>query len=221
MEILKRTYLAQWCLLTCLILAGPCLHAQNYPESEYNFKVFDVEGQKVGEIELEEIEISGKRPSKSKIKRGKKRLAKYSRLKWHVHKVYPYAVKVGAILEEINAEIAALPEGEKKRKYIKKKEKSLFGKYENDIRRMTRTQGRILVKLVHRQTGNSMYHLIKDMKSGTTAVFWQSIGLIFGINLKTEYVADDDENWMIERHVQELESGGYNIVYKTNNFALK
>ncbi len=221
METLKQTYLSTWLLLTFAVLAGLNAHAQNYPESEYNFKVFDVDGQKVGQIEFEEIEITGKRPSKAKMKRGKKRLAKYSRLKWHVHKVYPYAVKVGALLQEINAEIAALPEGEKKRKYLKEKEKSLFGKYEQDIRRMTRTQGRILVKLVHRQTGNSMYHLIKDIKSGATAVLWQSVGLIFGINLKVEYEADEDENWMIERLVQELEQGGYNIVYKTTNFALR
>ena len=207
--------------LSFSMLLGNMAVGQNYPDSKYQYKVYEVDGMKVGEIELTEVEITDKRPSKARIRRGQRRLQRYTRLEWHVHKVYPYALKVSEIMEEIDYELKNLPEGEKKKKYIKKKEKSLFGKYEKDLRKMTRTQGRILIKLVYRQTGISMYQIIREMKSGATAVFWQSIGLIFGLNLKVEYDADEEENWMIERIVTKLENGGYNIVYGSPNYVLK
>lgn len=185
------------------------------------FKVYERDGEYIGEWDYDEIEIQRKRPSKAKIRRAKKKLAKYTRLKWHVHKVYPYSVKLGELLEEVNAELAALPDSLTRREYIKQKEDNLFGKYEADIRRMTRSQGKILVKLIHRETGNSMYFLIKDVKSGATAVFWQSIGRIFGINLKSEFEDGNYEDELIEGFVKELEAGGYNIVYKCRNYELK
>lgn len=185
------------------------------------FKVYEREGEYIGEWDYDEIEITRKRPSKAKVRRSKKKLERYTRLKWHVHKVYPYAVKLGGLLEEVNAEISALPDTFTKRQYLKQKEDNLFGKYEEDVRRMTRTQGKILIKLIHRQTGTSMYFLIKDVKSGATAVFWQSIGRIFGINLKSQFEDGDDQDELIEGFVEELEEGAYNIVYKSRYYELK
>ncbi|MEM6263198.1 MAG: DUF4294 domain-containing protein [Bacteroidota bacterium] len=192
-------------------------HAQDTSKA-HNFKIYSIEGVMIGEVDMDAVEINGSMPTKAELRRGKKRLARYNRLRWHVHKVYPYAVKVAELLEEVNATLASMPEGAKKRKYIKEKEKNLFGEYEDDIRRMTRSQGKILVKLVHRETGTSMYGLIKDMKNGTTAVFWQSIGMIFGINLKAEYDVEEEE--LIESFVNDLERGGYNLVYKQMNYRL-
>lgn len=210
------------CFILSIIFLGLTFDAisQN-PRQDPHFKVYEREGVYIGEWDYDEIEIIRKRPSKSKIRRSQKKLERYTRLKWHVHKVYPYAVKLSALLEEVNAEMAALPDTLTKRDYIKQKEDNLFGKYEQDVRRMTRTQGKILVKLIHRQTGTSMYFLIKDVKSGATAVFWQSIGRIFGINLKSQFEDGDDEDELIEKFVEELEEGGYNIVYKCHNFELK
>jgi hypothetical protein len=188
---------------------------------EHRYWVHKQDGKPIGELQFQPVEIVGDRPSKSTLRKGKKRLKRYTRLKWHVHKVYPYAKKVGEILDEIEQEMASLPDSVRMRHYIKSKEENLFGRYEQDIRKMTRTQGKILVKLVHRETGQSMYYLVKDVKSGATALFWQSIGLIFGINLKTEYDEYEKDNKLIESFVQELESGGYNIVYKTRNYYLR
>jgi len=207
--------------LYILIFLSLGLFFQGMAQEDPDFKVYERNGEYIGDWEYDEIEISGKKPSKRTVRRARKRLERYTRLKWHVHKVYPYAVKVGALLEEVNAELNALPDSLTRRQYIKQKESNLFGKYEQDIRRMTRTQGKILVKLIHRETGTSMYSLIKDVKSGATAVFWQSIGRIFGINLKSQFEDENDEDTLIEGFVAELENGGYNIVYKCRNFELE
>jgi len=183
------------------------------------FIVYEVDGETYMDGTLEGVDIVAKRPSKARLKRGRRRLAKFTRLRWNVHKVYPYAVKVSEILDEINRELEGITDPKARKAYLKSKETSLFGAYEDDLRRMSRSQGKVLVKLVYRETGTSTFHLIKEMKSGVTAVFWQSIGLLFGINLKMEY--DQEEDAMIEEIVQELERGGYNICYKQYAYVLR
>lgn len=212
----KHISISVFLLLFLLFKAGL---AQDSTETDKRFKVFTYQGQTYMSGQLEGIDITAKKPNKREIRRGRRRLAKFTRLRWNVHKVYPYAAKVSNVLEEINAEMEALPDDEARKQYVKSKEKSLFGSYEKDIRRMTRSQGRVLVKLVSRETGESTYKLIKETKSGAAAFFWQSIGLLFGINLKTGY--DLEEDAMIEQIVEDLENGGYNIAYKRYNYSLK
>jgi len=211
-------------LLICLLVFGVLsAQAQRKPKGKDNkaFRTYTEDGETYGEVILDAVDITAKRPSARQLKKGKRVLRRYTKLRWNVHKVYPYAVKASQILLETNRELAALPPGTKRKKFIKEKEKSLFGKYEKDIRNMTRSQGKILVKLIDRETGTTTYSLIKDFKSGASAVFWQSIGLIFGISLKSEYNSDKEDDAMIEAIVQDLESGGYNIVYRKRAFQLQ
>ncbi|MCB0854965.1 MAG: DUF4294 domain-containing protein [Bacteroidetes bacterium] len=220
--MMQLTYIKNWLLVSIFMLTGYFTLAQVGENDgvDRRFRVYTYKGETFMIGEIEGIDITAKMPSKQQIRRGKKRLAKFTRLRWNVHKVYPYAVKVSDILNEVEKEMALLPDSITRRDYIKSKEKSLFGSYENDLRQMTRSQGRVLVKLVHRQTGQSTFELIKDTKSGASAVFWQSIGLLFGINLKTEFDFDADEDAMIEAVVNELERGGYNIAYRSYNYRL-
>ncbi|MEO1450400.1 MAG: DUF4294 domain-containing protein [Bacteroidota bacterium] len=184
------------------------------------FKVYEYQGRTYMTGELDEIDITARRPSKRQLKRGRRRLARFTRLRWNVHKVYPYALKVSEVLQEIEKEVQGMDDDQRKA-YLKSKEASLFGEYEDDLRRMTRSQGKMLVKLVFRETGQSTFALIKETKSGAAAVFWQSIGLIFGINLKTGYDSDEEENQMVEQIVADLERGGYNIAFKRYNYRLE
>jgi hypothetical protein len=171
---------------------------------------------------LEDIDITAQKPSKRQLRRGKKRLAQFTRLRWNVHKVYPYAVRVAEIMTEVETHVASLPSEDARKEYLKSQEASLFGSYEDDLRRMTRSQGKVLIKLVYRETGASTFELIKETKSGASAVFWQSIGLIFGINLKQAFdVESDEEDAMINQIVQDLEVGGYNIAYRRYNYQLE
>jgi len=74
-----------------------------------------------------------------------------------------------------------------RKKYLKDLEKNVFNEYEDDMRGLTLTQGKLLIKLVDRETQNTSYQLIKDYRGGFSAAFWQGIARIFGTNLKAEY----------------------------------
>ncbi|MDX1908403.1 MAG: DUF4294 domain-containing protein [Bacteroidia bacterium] len=167
---------------------------------------------------LDPIEIGANAPSGWELTRGRQRLEKFSRLRWNVHMVYPYARKVSAVLQEVDAHIQTLPTEKARKAYIKSRESALFGEYEDDLRHMTRSQGKALVKLVCRQTGKSSFDLIKENKSAAAAIFWQSVGMVFGINLKSIY--DLEEDMMIEEIARELDNGGYNIYWKQYNYTL-
>ncbi len=222
----------QWLLLLLGIGLGLtqtlCAQSGEEDSSEFfrdttrRFKVFVYEGTTFMTGELAPVDITAQPPSTRELRRGQRRLARFTRLRYNVHKVYPYAVKVAEIMAQVQAELDSLPDHSSRKDYLKNTEKSLFGSYESDIRRMSRSQGKVLVKLVYRETGESTYELIKDNKSGASAFFWQSLGLIFGVNLKTAFEPDQEsEDAMIDYIVQDLERGGYNIAYKQYNYRLQ
>jgi hypothetical protein len=82
----------------------------------------------------------------------------------------------------------------------------VFAEYEDDMREMTMTQGRLLIKLIDRETQNTSYDLIRDFRGKFSAAFWQGIARIFGTNLKEEYDAYG-EDAPIELIINEIESG--------------
>lgn len=191
-------------------------------EYERRFRVYTVEGKTFMVGDLDSIQLTANPPSARELRRGRRELRRFSRLRFNVHKVYPYAVKIAQLLEEVEAEMAALPNDRARKEYVETQEKSLFGEYEDDVRRMTRSQGKVLVRLIHRETEQSTFELIKDSKNGASAVFWQSISLIFGINLRTEFDPnEEEEDAMIEYIVKDLEDGGYNIAYRQYNYHLE
>ena len=217
--MIRQTYTGIFSFLL-LLLSIPVAQAQEQTVSESGprFKAYEYEGEIYGTGELDPIDILDHYPSKRDLRRGRRRLAKFTRLRFNVHRVYPYAVKVNEILSDAQAVVETLPNDKAKKNYLKTREKALFDEYEDDLRRMTRTQGKVLIKLIHRQTGISTYSLIKDTKSSASAFFWQSVGRLFGVNLKAEF--DRDEDIMIEAIVGELERGGYNIAYRKYNYVL-
>jgi len=158
-------------------------------------------GESLPEIELEEAVIKGK-----KVKGGRYYVWRYDRLVYNVKKVYPYSIVIRDMLDEVNRNLANYPDEKKRKEYLKKVEKDAFRDYEDDMRRMSITQGRILIKLVDRETQNTSYELIKQYRSGVTATFWQGIARVFGTNLKDKY-DPDGEDFMIELIIYEIEMG--------------
>jgi len=158
-------------------------------------------GETLPEIELEEAVIKGKR-----VKGGRYYVWRYDRLVYNVKKVYPYSIVIRDMLEEVNRNLANYPDEKKRKEYLKKVEKDAFRDYEDDMRRMSITQGRILIKLVDRETQNTSYELIKQYRSGVTATFWQGIARVFGTNLKDKY-DPDGEDYIIELILHEIEMG--------------
>jgi hypothetical protein len=96
-------------------------------------------------------------------------------------------------------------ESEKKRKqYIKRMEKEIKNEFKDDIKNMTINQGRLLLKLIDRETGNTSYALLDELKGSFTAAFWQTVARIFGHNLKAEY-EPNGRDYLIERIVVLIE----------------
>jgi hypothetical protein len=116
-----------------------------------------------------------------------KKLREYSLLENKVKKVYPIA-KVAAIkLAEYNRVYSSFKTDRERKKYVRGVEKELFAEFEDELRRMKVSEGRILIKLLDRETGNSSFEIIKEFKGGFSAFFWQSVAKLFGHDLKSQY----------------------------------
>ncbi len=116
-----------------------------------------------------------------------RQLHEYTLLELKVKKVYPIA-KVAAIkLAEYNKVYSSFKSERERRNYVKAVEKQLFLEFEDELRRMKVSEGRILIKLLDRETGNSSYEIIKEFKGGFSAFFWQSVAKLFGHDLKAQY----------------------------------
>ena len=121
---------------------------------------------------------------------------RYRKMIINIKKAYPYARIAGVKLKELDDHLATI-ESEKERKaYIDLAEQEIMNEFEKEVRKLTVTQGIILVKLIDRETGRTSYQVLKELKGGVTAFFWQGIARIFGNNLKTEYDPDDQDKIM-------------------------
>jgi len=112
---------------------------------------------------------------------------RYRRLIYNVKKAYPYSKIAGSRLKELDEYLVTLESEKEQKEYINQVEKDIMDEFEKDVKKLTITQGIILVKLIDRETGRTSYEVIKDLKGGFTAFFWQGIARLFGNNLKTEY----------------------------------
>lgn len=139
-----------------------------------------VSGDSIIYIEFDDIDVY---PVKGRSMNKRR----YSRLVKKLRKVYPVAVDAAKELEKYNQKFEHAQSESERRKYVRMVEKELFAKYEDELRHFTLSEGRYLVLLIDRQTGNSSYSIIKEVKGGLPAVFWQGIAKIFKNDLKEEY----------------------------------
>ena len=188
-----------------IFLSSGFLSAQN------TIKV-SVDNDGIPLFEMEVIHIVTKGPSRKESKHYQDELKKFNRLRYNVLKVWPYAVEAAKNLKEIDVAMKSITSDAQRKAYMKSKENSLFGKYEKDLRDLNFSQGKILIKLVDRQTGQTTYALVKDLKNGASAFFWQSIGRVFGYNLKQEYNPEEDD-FAIEMICKSIESGQNSTYY--------
>lgn len=133
-------------------------------------------------------------------------LRRYQRLVRAVKKVYPIAQKAKAEMRNMEDELCRLPTKKAQREYVKGVEKRIKDEYTPVLKRMTRFEGKVLVKLIDRETEYTAYQIVKDFRGGFVAGFWQGIAKLFGNNLKLEYDKDGDDK-MIEQIVIYLEAG--------------
>ncbi|MFV8323717.1 DUF4294 domain-containing protein [Flavobacterium sp. LS2R12] len=120
-------------------------------------------------------------------------------LQSRVYKTYPYAKLASERLSNLNKGMANLKTNKEKKRYFKIVENYLSNEFEAKLKKLSRKQGQILVKLIHRQTGTTTYELVKNLKSGWKAFWSNAAASMFDINLKTKYVPFDvNEDYLIE-----------------------
>jgi hypothetical protein len=120
--------------------------------------------------------------------------AEFIKLRRYVTAVYPYAKMAGALHQQINGDLENLDKKRKKNKYLKVKEDELKEQFEDKLKNLTVNQGKVLIKLINRETGNNCYQLIKDLKSPTAAFFWNMWAKKYDYNLKEPYIAEENQD---------------------------
>ena len=123
---------------------------------------------------------------------------RYDRLVRNVKRVYPYAKMAGSEYDRVAKHMMSLKTEREQRQYIKQVEAEIMDKYEDDLKGLNITQGRILLKLIDRETGETSYELLKELKGSFSAVFWQTLARIFGNNLKSEFDPEGEDKLLNE-----------------------
>jgi hypothetical protein len=130
----------------------------------------------------------------------------YTRLVRDVKITLPYAQKAALVLSLVNDTLQSMKNEKQKKEYLKNTEKTLFAEFEQPLRRMTFSQGRLLIKLIDRECQQNSYELVRLYRGGFSAFFWQGIAKIFGANLKSEYDAQGEDR-EVERIIGLIQSG--------------
>ncbi|MEO7523741.1 MAG: DUF4294 domain-containing protein [Ferruginibacter sp.] len=139
----------------------------------------------------------------------------YNRLRNAVYVTYPYARRAGAVMNDINAKLLGIPDGSARRKYIHSREKELRKEFTKPLTDLSIYQGKILMKLINRETGNNCYEIIKEYQGGVTARLYQTVAFFFDSNLKQAYDPRRDD-LVIERLVLEVQRlYGYTDIKKS------
>ncbi len=132
------------------------------------------------------------------------RRAEWTRLRNAIYVTYPYAKKAGVVMNDINSHLTNVTDKNERRKYIKTREKELKKEFADPLMNLSVYQGKVLMKLINRETGNNCYEIVKEYKGGAVARFYQTVAFFFGSNLKQPYDKYGDEKEM-EKIVIEVE----------------
>jgi hypothetical protein len=198
MHVMKMIKLKYSLLLLFFFLSILLIAQQSAPVM---MPLVAINGEALPTLTLNEVPISADRM----FKNDKDRLA-YFRLKRDVRKAYPYAILASIKLKEYDAILANVPEN-KQPQYLKKVEKELKQQFEEDLKKLTINQGRILIRLINRETGLTTYRVIKDYRGGFSAFIWQSFSLLWGNNLKWKYDPTEGEDKVIEGIIKQIQDG--------------
>lgn len=184
------------------LLIFPLLLVSQNPKNKQSLDEFYIIKNDSLTIPLDEVVVFDKRHFNSK----KEKRYYY----WYykkVHKAYPFARIASDTLVEINKQLEGIKSNRKRRREIKNIQEYMEGEFSDQLKKLTRTEGRILIKLVHRQTGETMYELIKDYRSGWKAFWYNSTANMFRLSLKNEY---DPSNEALDFIVEDILQRSFN-----------
>jgi len=196
--------------LFTLLLFGTSMFSQDTQDPTvpvtqpgYKCRAEIVNGDTVPVVDLNDVYVYTEYILKNKRQR-----EQWTRIKYNVKKVYPYAILAAAKLKEYDRILERMPDEKMKKAYLRVCEKDLKHEFEDELKELSINQGRVLMKLIDRETGKTTYEIVKEMRGGFEACMWQAVARIFGNNMKDDYDANF-EDIMIERAVKIVESGQF------------
>ncbi len=155
--------------------------AQEHPEKQYLPAVL-IGQDTLPHQDLPSVDVFPKKHFKNKTEE-----QQYWRLVWRVKKVWPYAKEAAVLLRKYEMEVPPDARNKDRRVYVRKAEQELMRKYGDTMKKMSINDGKVLIKLIDRETSKVSYDLIHELKGGVSAVFWQGVARLFGNNLKAQY----------------------------------
>jgi hypothetical protein len=214
-EIFQKNSFIKKSITFLLLFSGMHVFPQNKDESltiPYTTKV--PEGYKVTAIVVNNdtvpyiwmpwVIVSAKMPFAYR-----RRYAEWTRLKQNVKIVYPYAILAAAKLKEYDLALAKIPNEADRKAFLKKSEKELQKEFGPELKGLSINQGKILMKLIDRETGKTTYNIVKEMRGNFQAFMWQSLASLFGSSMKQEYNLNDPHDKEIELAVKQIEAGEF------------
>ncbi|MDG1159073.1 MAG: DUF4294 domain-containing protein [Flavobacteriales bacterium] len=190
-------------IFTILLALGQELIAQVQPDSTW-VQATVLDGDTVPMVNIQMAIVPGNGNQKKASK-------SYGILKKRVVRVYPYAKAAGDIMRQLEVELGEMKNEKERKAHVKATEAELKRAFEGQLKELTVKEGIILIKLIDRETGDSSYGLIQELKGSFSAFMWQSVARIFGHDLKDDY-APYGEDWPIEQICREIELGFIDVV---------
>ncbi|EDP69981.1 hypothetical protein FBALC1_10627 [Flavobacteriales bacterium ALC-1] len=184
------------------LLFSTAIFAQEDPVKQdstvVHYMIIEGDSIPVTEIELDEVLVLPNLNFKDRDAR-----IRYIILRRKTLKVYPYAKLAAERLEALQKRLETLERKRDKKKYSKVIQKYIEDEFSAELKKLTKTEGQILVKLIHRQTGKTTFELIKELRSGWRAFWFNNTASLFDISLKREFVPiEEEEDYLIEDILQ-------------------
>ena len=179
----KGIYHIIFCLLLLILSTGNAVSAQAGILDTLKVSAYITpEGDTIGQSYLPPVWVNGRMS-----KKWRNYWADWTRLRNAVYVTYPYAKAAGRIMKDINSRLVHVTDKKQRKAIIKLREKDLKRDFADRLTQLSVYQGKVLMKLINRETGNNCYEIIDEYKGFVSAAFWQTIAVVFGSNLKQSY----------------------------------
>lgn len=202
-------------ILFAVLVSGNALaqadvkHPEWGPNDTIIVSIIKYQGEVLPYKELGMVYVSNLPPDKLA-----KAIEKYNRLRNAVYVTYPYARTAGYTMNDVNAKLVGISSKNERKKYIKSREKELKEQFADPLTNLSVYQGKVLMKLINRQTGNNCYEIIKEYKGSLSARMYQTVAFFFGSSLRQPYDLADATDRQIESIVKEIDGMWYNNPYR-------
>ena len=188
----------QLCILFLILTSHVLVNAQDTSFPQRELMLLDGDSIPTFGIPLKEVVLFQPLRFKTRLE-----LKRYLILRRKTLKVYPYAKLAADRLTILNERLDNLDNKRSRKKYLKRMEKFIYEEFEDELKKFSRSEGKILIRLVHRQTGITTYDLVKELRTGWKAFWYQTTASLFKLSLKDTFDPEYSfEDYLIEDILQ-------------------